>query len=101
MLTGATATRAEPLLARSGGSPLELPGVRRATRLAVGRTALAGLRSEAGAARVEGFPLGESRAVTLELRRFAPVGLHTRVDVIESDGPRRIAMPDAAYFTGA
>ena len=104
VLVSTSGARAEPLLARSGGMPAALPGVEQATRLTLSRPALAALRAEGGPTRVESFesfPLGASRAVTLELRRFAPVGPHTRVDVMESDGPRRIAMPDAAYFTGA
>ena len=102
VLVSTAETRAEPLLSRGGGGPVAaLPGVSQATRVTVGRSALAALRAEGGATRVDGFPLGASRTVALELRRFAPVGPHTRVEVMESDGPHRIAMPDAAYFTGA
>jgi hypothetical protein len=97
----ATETRAEPLLVPGAGASVAPPGVRSATRLTVGRAALAALRAESGATRVESFPLGATRVVTLELRRFAPVGAHTRVEVMDADGPRPVAMPDAAYFTGA
>jgi hypothetical protein len=95
-----TSVRAEPLLARSNEIPAALPGVHGAPKLTLGRTALAALRAENGTTLVESFPLGASRVVTLELRRFAPLGPATRVEVVESDGPRRLAMPDVAYFTG-
>jgi len=100
LVAGAEA-RAEPLLIRSAGTPAALPGVEHAAGLVLSRPALAALRAKGGVTRVQSFPLGASHAVTLELRRFAPVGPRTRVEVMESDGPRRIAMPDAAYFTGA
>lgn len=90
-------TRAEPLLARDASGVL--PGTA-AARVTVGRSALAALRAVDGATRVERFPLGHARDVTLALRRFAPVGPHTRVEVRDAAGTRTIAMPDAAYFTG-
>lgn len=98
----AGAASAEPLLAPIGDestAAATLPGVRRAARLALGRDALAALRRR-DVAVVEAFPLGTARTATLELRRFRPFGPRTRVEVMEADGPRRLTMPDAAYFTG-
>jgi cysteine-rich repeat protein len=99
VLVSTSEMRAEPLLTRSGRAA-PLAGLQRAAGVTLGRAALAALRMEGGAARVDEFPLGASRLVTLELRRFAPLGPRTRVEVMEGGGPRRIAMPDAAYFTG-
>src|SRR5688500_9468472 len=83
VLFSAGTSRAEPLLARAGGAVAALPGVAQATEVTVGPSALAALRAEAGVTRVESFPLGASLLVALELRRFAPVGPHTRVEVME------------------
>ena len=100
VIVSAVETRAEPLLARTSGATAAMPGVDGAARLALGSSALVALRAAEGAARIDHFPLGLSREVALEVHRFAPVGPRTRVEVMESDGPRSIAMPDAAYFHG-
>src|SRR6187455_3110113 len=98
----ADAAAAEPLLARSASEDAvaALPGVRRSARLALGRVALDALRRKESAAVVEGFPLGAGLTATLELRRFSPFRPATRIEIMEAGGPRRLAPPDAAYFTG-
>jgi cysteine-rich repeat protein len=99
-LVAPVASHAEALLSRAEGGVAALPGVRGGARFALGRGALAALRAARGTARLDAFPLGGARTVSLELRRFAPVGPHTRVEVVDAGGPRAVAMPDAAYFTG-
>jgi len=95
------AASAAPLLSRTAadGTAAALPGVRRSARLALDGATLATLRTKSSAA-VEGFPLGAGRRATLDLRRVSPFGPRTRAEIMEAGGPRALALPDAAYFTG-
>jgi cysteine-rich repeat protein len=98
----ANAASAEPLLTRGERerAVASLPGVRRSARLALGHASLGALRTKSRAV-IEAFPLGAGRTATLELRRTSPFRPSTRIEVMEAGGPRRIAPPDVAFFTGA
>jgi cysteine-rich repeat protein len=97
----ANAAAADQLLARgtSEATVAALPGVQRSARLALRRSALGTLRTKSYAV-VEDFPLGAERTATLELGRYTPFRSTTRVEIMEAGGPRRLAPPDVAYFTG-
>ena len=72
VLVSAAETRAEPLLSRGGGSVAALPGVSQATRVAPPSVRSAASAERPTVTRVDGFPLGASRTVALELRRDRP-----------------------------
>jgi cysteine-rich repeat protein len=101
LLATAKAAAAEPLLVRGGSeaSVAALAGVQRSTRLALGASALAALRTKTEAV-VDGFPLGGGGTATLDLRRVSPFRPTTRIEIMEAGGPRLLAAPDVAYFAG-
>src|SRR5436190_1629459 len=82
-------------------APHSLPrGVARGRTLALGRTALAELRTRTTAV-VPDFPLGGDATVELELRRFEPFAPGARVEAVDGHGVRAVKLPDHVYFTGA
>ena len=81
-------------------APHSLPrGVARGRTLALGRTALAELRTRTTAV-VPSFPLGGDATVALELRRFEPFAPGARVEAVDGRGVRAVKLPDHVYFTG-
>jgi len=74
-------------------------GVARGRALALGRTALAELRTRTTAT-VPSFPLGGDATVELELRRFEPFAPGARVEAVDGRGVRAVKLPDHVYFTG-
>ncbi len=81
-------------------APHSLPrGVARGRALALGRTALAELRTRTMAT-VPSFPLGGDATVELELRRFEPFAPGARVEAVDGGGVREVKLPDHVYFTG-
>ncbi len=81
-------------------APHSLPrGVARGRALALGRTALAELRTRTMAT-VPSFPLGGDATVELELRRFEPFAPGARVEAVDGRGVRAVKLPDHVYFTG-
>jgi len=81
-------------------APHSLPrGVARGRTLALGRTALAELRTRTTAV-VPDFPLGGDATVELELRRFEPFAPGARVEAVDGHGVRAVKLPDHVYFTG-
>ena len=81
-------------------APPSLPrGVARGRTLALGRTALAELRTRTTAV-VPDFPLGGDATVELELRRFEPFAPGARVEAVDGRGVRAVKLPDHVYFTG-
>src|SRR2546428_13633300 len=81
-------------------APHALPrGVARGRTLALGRTALAELRTRTTAV-VPSFPLGGDATVELELRRFEPFAPGARVEAVDGRGVRAGQLPDPGYFTG-
>ncbi len=81
-------------------APHSLPrGVSRGRALALGRTALAELRTRTTAV-VPSFPLGGDATVALELRRFEPFAPGARVEAVDGRGVRAVKLPDHVYFTG-
>src|SRR5690242_21074585 len=85
-----------PTRPRAGSLPV---GVARGRTLALGRSALADLRSRTTVV-LGGFPLGRDATVELTLHRFQPFTPNARVEVMEDAGPREIPLPDHAYFAG-
>ncbi len=80
--------------------PHALPrGVARGRTLALGRAALAELRTRTTAV-VPDFPLGGDATVELELRRFEPFAPGARVEAVDGRGVRAVKLPDHVYFTG-
>ena len=81
-------------------APHSLPrGVARGRALALGRTALAELRTRTTAV-VPSFPLGGDATVALELRRFEPFAPGARVEAVDGRAVRAVKLPDHVYFTG-
>jgi len=81
-------------------APHSLPrGVARGRALALGRTALAELRTRTMAT-VPSFPLAGDATVELELRRFEPFAPGARVEAVDGRGVRAVKLPDHVYFTG-
>ena len=81
-------------------APHSLPrGVARGRALALGRTALAELRTRTMAT-VPSFPLAGDATVELELRRFEPFAPGARVEAVDGRGVRAVQLPDHVYFTG-
>ena len=81
-------------------APTSLPrGVARGRALALGRAALAELRTRTTAV-VPNFPLGADATVELELRRFEPFAPGARVEAVDDHGVRTVPLPDHVYFTG-
>src|SRR5207253_1527936 len=81
-------------------APPSLPrGVARGRTLALGRTALAELRTRTTAV-VPSFPLGGDATVELELRRFEPFAPGARVEAVDGRAVRAVKLPDHVYFTG-
>src|SRR5437870_796639 len=74
-------------------------GVARGRTLALGRTALAELRTRTTAV-VPSFPLGGDATVELDLRRFEPFAPGARVEAVDGRGVRAVKLPDHVYFTG-
>jgi len=74
-------------------------GVARGRALALGRAALAELRTRTTAV-VPDFPLGGDATVELELRRFEPFAPGARVEAVDGRGVRAVKLPDHVYFTG-
>src|SRR5438128_1157895 len=80
--------------------PHALPrGVARGRTLALGRAALAELRTRTTAV-VPDFPLGRDATAELELRRFEPFAPGARVEAVDGGGVREVKLPDHVYFTG-
>ena len=80
--------------------PQALPrGVARGRTLALGRAALAELRTRTTAV-VPDFPLGRDATAELELRRFEPFAPGARVEAVDGGGVREVKLPDHVYFTG-
>lgn len=80
--------------------PHALPrGVARGRTLALGRAALAELRTRTTAV-VPDFPLGRDATAELELRRFEPFAPGARVEAVDGRGVRAVKLPDHVYFTG-
>ena len=82
------------------GSAAAMPGVARVQALALGRGALADLRTRAAAV-VEDFPLAGDGLAALMLTRIEPFAANARVEVMEAGGPRRLTLPNNVYFAGA
>ncbi len=90
-----------PLAAEAApGTPSSLRGVTGVQRLGLGHAALAALRAER-ATTVADFPLGSDRTADLLLTRFEPFSPGAHAEVMEAGGARRLALPDAVYFTGS
>src|SRR5437667_10308804 len=88
------------LLTPVASMPHSLPrGVARGRTLALGRTALAELRTRTTAV-VPDFPLGRDATADLELRRFEPFAPGARVEAVDAGGVRAVKLPDNVYFTG-
>src|SRR6266581_3055356 len=91
---------ASSLLTPVTPAPHSLPhGVARGRALALGRAALAELRTRTTAV-VPDFPLGGDATVELELRRFEPFAPGARVEAVDGRGVRAVKLPDHVYFTG-
>src|SRR5205814_7595089 len=91
---------ARSLLTPVTPAPHSLPhGVARGRALALGRAALAELRTRTTAV-VPDFPLGGDATVELELRRFEPFAPGARVEAVDGRGVRAVKLPDHVYFTG-
>ncbi len=96
----APAAGAGSLLTPVTPAPHSLPrGVARGRALALGRTALAELRTRTMAT-VPSFPLAGDATVELELRRFEPFAPGARVEAVDGRGVRAVKLPDHVYFTG-
>src|SRR5437667_11285827 len=81
--------------------PHSLPrGVARGRTLALGRTALAELRTRTTAV-VPNFPLGRDGTADLELRRFEPCAAGAGVEAVDGRGVRAGKLPDHVYLTAA
>ncbi len=101
VLAMAPAAGAGSLLTPVAPVPHSLPrGVARGRTLALGRTALAELRTRTTAV-VPNFPLGRDATADLELRRFEPFAPGARVEAVDGQGVRAVKLPDHVYFTGA
>jgi len=100
VLAMASLAGAGSLLTPVTPAPHSLPrGVARGRALALGRTALAELRTRTMAT-VPSFPLGGDATVELELRRFEPFAPGARVEAVDGRGVRAVKLPDHVYFTG-
>ena len=100
-LAMSSAPRAETLLAPTAPRAGRLPaGVAHGASLALGRSALADLRTRTSAI-VPAFPLGDDGAVDLVLTRFEPFAPAARVDVVTDAGVHVAPLPDRVYFTGS
>src|SRR3989442_15898488 len=81
-------------------APHSLPrGVARGRTLALGRTALAELRTRTTAV-VQSFPLGGDATVELELRRFEPFAPGARVEAVARPRVRAGPPPGPGSLTG-
>ncbi|MCW5889414.1 MAG: hypothetical protein KIT14_02555 [bacterium] len=87
------------LLAPRAGLPAEVPGISGVQFLSLDRTALADLRTRS-TARIPDFPLADGRRATLVLTGVSPFPSGARLETMTAQGPRTLARPDVAYFTG-
>ena len=99
VLGWAAPSDARRLFVARADSHVTVPGVSDVRALGLDPSALADLRASSDAV-LEDFPLGDGSSATLALRRFSPFPAGARVEVMTPDGPRPMALPDAAYFTG-
>jgi cysteine-rich repeat protein len=99
VLAMAPAAGAGNLLAPVSGVRSLPRGVARGRAMALGRKALADLRTRTTAV-VPGFPLGSDATVDLEVRRFEPFAPGARVEAVTDGGVRQVKLPDHVYFTG-
>ena len=100
LLAMAPVAGAGSLLTPVAPVPHALPrGVARGRTLALGRAALAELRTRTTAV-VPDFPLGRDATAELELRRFEPFAPGARVEAVDGGGVREVKLPDHVYFTG-
>jgi hypothetical protein len=98
LLAAATPAEARRLFVPRAQHP-GVAGIDRVQALTIDRRALADLRASADAV-LDAFPLGDGGTATLVLRRFSPFSDAARAEVMTPEGPKPMALPDAAYFTG-
>jgi cysteine-rich repeat protein len=91
--------RAERLFVPVAGLPSSARGIGRVASLALDGAALAAVRARDHATLTE-FPLGVDGTATLTIERFDPFTDGARAVVVESGGPRELALPDQRYFRG-
>jgi hypothetical protein len=99
LLAIAAAAEARPILAPTTDGQGSLGGVASVRRLKLDKKMLGKLRRRHAAVLRE-FPLGDARAADLVLERFEPFAAGARAEIVEADGPRRLAWPDQVYFRG-
>jgi hypothetical protein len=99
-LAAVTPAAGARLFVPRAGLPLDTPGIEGARRLSLDRAVLADLRQRQSA-RLADFPLGDGRTATLVLQRFSPFGDAPHIETVTTSGPRRVPVPDVAYFAGS